>query len=148
MFGSTHKMVPKNPNGVLYVQLIGRISTTHQNIENIEASFVPLRRLETRTVAIESGAGPERTAGNGVLPQGRPATTLEPTLEGRRRTLPLDLVSTSPSQRHPRPATVRQNDRRTSQRIAELVRSSPLDGTTRSHQLKTQTPPTTSLRIP
>jgi len=45
MFNSLKKMVPKNPNGVLYVLLIGRISTPHQNIDNIEASFVPLRKL-------------------------------------------------------------------------------------------------------
>ena len=45
MFNSKKKMVPKNPNGVLSVLLIGRISTPHQNIENIEASFVPLRKM-------------------------------------------------------------------------------------------------------
>ncbi len=38
-------MIPKNPDGVLYVLLIGRISTPHQNIENIDASFVPLRKM-------------------------------------------------------------------------------------------------------
>ncbi len=45
MFNSQEKMVPKNPNGVLKVLLIGRISTPHQSIDNIEASFVPLRKM-------------------------------------------------------------------------------------------------------
>ena len=45
MFNSKEKMVPKNPNGILCVLLIGRISTPHQNIDNIEASYVPLRRM-------------------------------------------------------------------------------------------------------
>jgi site-specific DNA recombinase len=31
--------VPKNPNGELFVVVIGRISTVHQDIENIEASY-------------------------------------------------------------------------------------------------------------
>ncbi|MGZ0174320.1 MAG: hypothetical protein ACKVHE_32860, partial [Planctomycetales bacterium] len=30
---------PKNVNGVLRVLIIGRISTEHQNIENIDASY-------------------------------------------------------------------------------------------------------------
>ena len=45
MWNSRPKIIPKNPNGVLYVLLIGRISTPHQDLSNIEASFVPLRPL-------------------------------------------------------------------------------------------------------
>jgi DNA invertase Pin-like site-specific DNA recombinase len=32
-------LIPKNPNAPLRVLVVGRISTTHQNIENIEASY-------------------------------------------------------------------------------------------------------------
>jgi DNA invertase Pin-like site-specific DNA recombinase len=45
MWNTPKTMVPKNPNGVLYVLLIGRISTPHQDLSNIEASFVPLRKM-------------------------------------------------------------------------------------------------------
>ena len=68
MFGSTHKMVPKNPDGVLHVQLIGRISTTHQNIENIEASFVPLRRLIAKLYDGESVIKQFGEQGSGMDP--------------------------------------------------------------------------------
>ena len=33
------EFLPKNPNGPLMVLAIGRISTDHQNIENIDASY-------------------------------------------------------------------------------------------------------------
>ena len=35
----TVPLVPKNPNGELFVVVIGRISTVHQDVENIEASY-------------------------------------------------------------------------------------------------------------
>ncbi len=39
MLTTTIPLQPKNPNGPLQVAIIGRVSTTHQDRENIPASY-------------------------------------------------------------------------------------------------------------
>jgi hypothetical protein len=42
-------LVPKNPNGPLRVIVFGRISTTHQNLENIDAAYFYVNEYLART---------------------------------------------------------------------------------------------------
>jgi DNA invertase Pin-like site-specific DNA recombinase len=45
MFAHSTPLIPKDPNGPLRVLEIGRVSTTHQNIENIAASYADVERF-------------------------------------------------------------------------------------------------------
>ena len=68
MFNFKKKMVPKNPNGTFLVHMVGRVSTLHQNIENIEASFEPLRGLITELCDGEVEIKKFGEQGSGMIP--------------------------------------------------------------------------------
>lgn len=68
MFNSKKKMVPKNLNGTFLVHMVGRVSTLHQNIENIEASFEPLRGLITELCDGEVEIKKFGEQGSGMIP--------------------------------------------------------------------------------
>jgi len=42
MIGNSKPLIPKDPTGPLWVMEIGRVSTTHQDIGNIAASYATL----------------------------------------------------------------------------------------------------------